>query len=622
MSDYLWLMLELASILIFGIFAQWLAWKIKQPAILPLIIIGLMIGPGSTFLTADGSKFINGDAFFSGDILFSFVSIAVGVILFEGGLTLNLKEVRNQASTVGNILLFGSLVTFAGGGVASHYLLDLSWPMAFLFGGLIVVSGPTVVLPILRNVRPNNKVNTILKWEGILIDPFGALIAVLMYEFIVSSHHGADYPIEVLQEFFTTISSGIVAGGIGAFVLYQAIKRNAIPEYLRNVFTLALVILTFSFSEFIHKEAGLMAATVMGIILANLNMEELKKILLFKEDISLILISVLFILLSSRIEVAQIETLGVASCILFLVVILILRPIGVLLATIKSTLTWREKVFISWIGPKGIVAAAVASLFSLTLIKNPDIVDPQEAELLLPLVFLMIVGTVVIQGSSAKWVANMLGVVRKEPTGIIFVGANELARKIAKRIADHGHEIVMVDTSVTSVKVAQKMGLPAIEANVLSDSIFEDVDLSQMGRLAAVTSNSGLNEAACRWFEKELGEPNVLRLASKEEAENENLPLAKNVLFNAHIDFVALVQYVRKKDAYAEQHFDNQKSFDEWYEKHHQKIIPICILNETKIELFSGYSGSIDKDSTLLFIKKATFESEVKKAANGDKKKA
>lgn len=613
-------MLELASILVFGIFAQWLAWKIKQPAILPLIIIGLLIGPGSTFITSDGSKFINGDAFFSGDVLFSFVSIAVGVILFEGGLTLNLKEVRNQAGTVGNLLLFGSLVTFTGGGVASHYLLDLSWPMAFLFGGLIVVSGPTVVLPILRNVRPNNKVNTILKWEGILIDPFGALIAVLMYEFIVSSHHGSDYPIEVLQEFFTTISSGIVAGGIGAFILYYAIKRNAIPEYLRNVFTLGLVILTFSFSEFIHKEAGLMAATVMGIILANLNMEEIKKILLFKEDISLILISVLFILLSSRIEVAQIETLGAASFFLFLVVILILRPVGVLLATVKSTLTWREKVFISWIGPKGIVAAAVASLFSLTLIKNPDIVDPQEAELLLPLVFSMIVGTVVIQGSSAKWVASMLGVVRKEPTGIIFVGANELARKIAKRIIDHGHDVVMVDTSTTSVKVAQKMGLPAIEANVLSDSIFEDVDLSQMGRLAAVTSNSGLNEAACRWFEKELGEKNTLRLASKEEAENENLPLAKNVLFNAHVDFVALVQYVRKKDAYAEQLFENQNSFDEWYEKQHQKIIPICLLSESKIDLFSGYSGNIEKDSTLLFLKKTTFDSEVKKAENTAKK--
>lgn len=607
-------MLELASILVFGIFAQWLAWKIKQPAILPLIIIGLLIGPGSTFLTSDGSKFVNGDAFFSGDVLFSFVSIAVGVILFEGGLTLNLKEVRNQAGTVGNLLFFGSLVTFTGGGVASHYLLDLSWPMAFLFGGLIVVSGPTVVLPILRNVRPNNKVNTILKWEGILIDPFGALIAVLMYEFIVSSHHGSDYPIEVLQEFFTTISSGIVAGGIGAFILYYAIKRNAIPEYLRNVFTLGLVILTFSFSEFIHKEAGLMAATFMGIVLANLKMEELKKILLFKEDISLILISVLFILLSSRIEVAQIETLGVASFLLFLVVILVLRPLGVLLATINSTLTWREKAFISWIGPKGIVAAAVASLFSLTLIKNPNLVDPQEAELLLPLVFLMIVGTVVIQGSSAKWIASLLGVVRKEPTGIIFVGANELARKIAQRIVEKGHHIILVDTSVTNIKMAHKAGLQAIEANVLSDSIFEEVDLSQMGRLAAVTSNSGLNEAACRWFEKEFGEHHVLRLASKEEAENENLPLAKNVLFNAHIDFVGLVQYIRKKDAYAEEHFENQKSFDEWYSEHQQKIIPICLFNEKTIELFTGFSVKIEKDSTLLFIKKSTFGSEVKKA--------
>jgi NhaP-type Na+/H+ or K+/H+ antiporter len=316
--------------------------------------------------------------------------------------------------------LIGSLVTFIGGGVTAHFIMGLSWKVSFLFGALIIVSGPTVIMPILRNVRPNHSVNTILKWEGILIDPLGALVAVLMYEFILSSgNQGQEYGLEVFQDFFVTISSGIVTGVLGAVFLYYLLRRNALPEYLKNVFTLGLVIFTFSFAELIHKEAGLMATTMMGIILANLKIDELKKILSFKEDISIILISVLFILLSSRIDIDQIEKLGSPSLILFAIVILVIRPLGVILSTLKTTLSWKEIAFISWIGPKGLVAAAVACLFSLDLIKNSSYVSPEEAELLLPLVFLIIVGTVVIQGSSAKYIASFLRISKERWRRII-----------------------------------------------------------------------------------------------------------------------------------------------------------------------------------------------------------
>jgi len=603
-------MLELASILVLGIFAQWLAWKIKQPAILPLILIGLFIGPISTFLTPDGSKLIDGDFIFSGDLLFSFVSISVGVILFEGGLTLNLREIRSLAGTVRNLLIIGALITFFGGGIAAHFIMGLSWKISFLFGALIIVSGPTVILPILRNVRPNSNINTILKWECILIDPFGALVAVLMYEFILSSKHGSEYPLEVFQDFFVTISAGIVAGGLGAFFLYSVIKNNAIPGYLRNVFTLGLVIFTFAFSELIHKEAGLMAATVMGIILANIKFDELKNILSFKEDISTILISVLFILLSSRIDIIQIEKLGSASIILFAVVILLIRPIGVVLSSIGSGLSWREIAFISWIGPKGIVAAAVASLFSLDLIQKTEVVDIKESEILLPLVFLIIVGTVVLQGSSAKLVAGWLGVIRKEPEGIVIVGANELARKIALKLKELNIYTILVDTSLPNVKESKKLGLKAVQANILSDAIFEELDLSKIGKIAALTSNSGLNDMACKWFSKELGEEKVFRLASKEESDNSNVPLPKNVLFKTRDDFVAVVQYLREKDIFEERKFATQQEYDEFEEKHIKHIIPILFQHTDKtVELISGFSGKIDKESTLHFIKKPNNES-------------
>ncbi len=600
-------MLELASILVLGIFAQWLAWKIKQPAILPLIIIGLFIGPFSTYFTGDGSKLIDGDAIFTGDLLFSFVSIAVGVILFEGGMTLNLKEIRSLAGTVRNLLILGSLVTFIGGGVAAHLVLGLSWKMAFLFGALIIVSGPTVVMPILRNVKPNANINTVLKWEGILIDPLGALVAVLMYEFILSSSHNAEYGLEVFQNFFITISAGIVMGGLGAIFLYYLLKNNALPEYLRNIFTLGLVIFTFSFSEMIHKEAGLMAATMMGVILGNLKLEEIKKILTFKEDISLILISVLFILLSSRIDIIQIEKLGARSLVLFAIVILAVRPIGVFLSTIKSNLSLKEKVFISWIGPKGIVAAAVASLFSLDLVKDREHVDPQEAELLLPLVFLIIVGTVVLQGSSAKFFARILGVKREVPTGVLIVGANELARKLAMKLSQYGLYVLLADTSRSNVKEAQKMNLNAIVANVLSDDIFEQIDLTTIGRMLAVTSNSGLNDLACRWFEKELGPEKTLRLASKEELENPNLPIPKDVLFNTRTDFITIIQELRKEDPYGEFEFENNTSYEDFMLHHGNQIIPMFVLkNENELQMISGYSGK-QESGKLIYIKKQNY---------------
>jgi len=604
-------MLELASILVLGIFAQWFAWKVKQPAILPLILIGLIIGPISTFFTEDGHKLIDGDSIFTGDFLFSFVSISVGVILFEGGLTLNIREIRKLAGTVRNLLVIGALVTFVGGGIAAHYIMDISWKISFLFGALIIVSGPTVIMPILRNVKPNTNVNTILKWEGILIDPFGALVAVLMYEFILSSGQGTEYSLEVFQDFFVTISAGIVAGGLGALFLYYLVKNDAIPEYLKNVFTLGLVIFTFAFSEIIHKEAGLMAATVMGIVLANIKFDELKKIMSFKEDISILLISVLFILLSSRIDVIQIEKLGSASIILFFVVILIIRPLGVLLSTIRSELSWKEIAFISWIGPKGIVAAAVASLFSIDLLNKREFVDPKEAEILLPLVFLIIVGTVVLQGSSAKFIASLLGVVRTEPQGILIVGANELARKVGLKIQEQDTYVILVDTSAPNVKEAKKMGLKALQRNILSDNIFEDLDLSKIGKLAAITSNSGLNDQACRWFEKELGEQNVLRLASKEESENHNIPLPKNVLFHTRDDFVSMVQLHRKKDNYEEQTFEDNDELDDFLEKNEKKVIPVMLKTaEKNIHLISGFTGKAEKESTLIFIKRPNFDEE------------
>lgn len=599
-------MIELAGILVLGIFAQWLAWKIKLPAILPLIIIGLLFGPISTFFTPDGKKLIDGDSIFSGELLFSFVSLSVGIILFEGGLTLKLREVKRLATALRNLLTIGVTITFIGSGFAAYYLLGIDIRIAFLFAALIIVTGPTVIGPILRNVKPNTNINTILKWEGILIDPIGALIAVLVFGFVRTVDPGTEYTLTALKNFFITISTGVFIGAISAFFLYFLLRKNRIAFYLRNVVALAIVILAFSLSEMLMHESGLIVVTVMGIILANLKLEELKNVFSFKEDISLILVSVLFILLSSRIDMAQISKLGFEALLLYLVVTMIIRPLSVFASTLGSDLTFKEKIFISWIGPRGIVAAAVASLFSLELLSDPrngDMEYMQDAEMLLPLVFLIIVGTVVIQGSSAKLMAKLLKVEREDPQGILFIGAHEAARYIAKHLQKNKIPVLLADTSSTNLSESRSMGLPVIDGNILKDYAIEDLDLSNIGKLFATTPNTEVNSLACKKFGKDLGEGNVFRLISKREIEITDLDKPKHLLFNGVADYNLLVQTIRKDPPFKEQVVNSTKELEDFIEKEKLNIIPVCVKNSThKVKVISGFDIDISTGDTLLYI--------------------
>lgn len=574
-------MIELASILVLSVLAQWFAWKVKVPAILPLIIIGLALGPGSTFFTPENTKLLDGDQIFSGDLLFAFVSISVGVILFEGGLTLKLKEIRHQAGVVRNLLIYGPIITLLGGGFAAHYLLGLDYRLAFLFGALIIVSGPTVVIPILRNVRPNEQINNVLKWEGILIDPLGALLAVLVYEFIQTADFQQADTLEVLKGFFITVSSGIFVGALAAIFLRWVLQKNRLPSYLHNVVALGLVIFAFTFAELISHEAGLMSTTFMGIILANVRVQEFKKILSFKEDVSIILISVLFILLSSRINVEQIEKLGWDAALLFAVVILVIRPLGVWVSTLGSKFNWKEIVFMSWVGPKGIVAAAVASLFSLQLTsQDGGTINATQAELILPLTFLVIVGTVILQGSTAKPLARLLKVEREEPRGYLIAGANENARFLAKFLREKGINVLLADTSKANVREAKNQGLEVYEGNILGDTVYDDLDLTNIGRLLAMTSSAEVNNLAMKYFEEEFGEENVFRLSSRKEQEVKDIDLPKNVMFLGKVDYLNLAQAIRQSDQMVIGSVSDNEEYDELQKRYKGRIVPLFLLRE------------------------------------------
>ena len=355
-------MLELAGIIILGILAQWVAWKFKIPAILPLILIGLLVGPLATLYTDGGVKLIqpiwNGEkGLFPGKSLFYFVSLAIGIILFEGGLTLKLSEIKTTGSVITKLISIGVIVTFFGAALAAHFIFFLSWPISFLFSALIIVTGPTVISPILRNVPLKKDVSAILKWEGILIDPIGALFAVLVFEFI-SVGAGSEFTITALEEFGKIVLFGFTFGFTFAHALAFAIKKNVIPHYLLNVFTLAMVLAVFVLSDLFAHESGLLSVVVMGMVMGNINLPNIKELLYFKESLSVLLISILFILLAANINIDDLLLVfNWNAVVLFAIVVLLIRPLGVFLSSINSGLQLNEKLFISWVGPRGIVAA-------------------------------------------------------------------------------------------------------------------------------------------------------------------------------------------------------------------------------------------------------------------------
>ncbi|WP_298996206.1 cation:proton antiporter [Flagellimonas sp. S174] len=555
-------MLELAGIIILGIIAQWVAWRLKLPAILPLILIGLLVGPIATLYTEDGSKLIepiwNGTkGLFPGDGLYYFVSLAISIILFEGGLTLKRAEIATVGPVITKLITLGTIVTFFGAGVAAHYFFELSWQISFLFSALIIVTGPTVIAPILRNIPLKKDVSTVLKWEGILIDPIGALVAVLVFEFI-SVGEGQAFTKTALIEFGKILLFGTTFGFTFAHALAFAIKRNFIPHYLLNVVSLSVVLLVFVESDLFAHESGLLAVVVMGMVLGNMNLPNLKELLYFKESLSVLLISILFILLAANINISDMELVyNWNSAMLFAVIVFIIRPLGVFISTQGSNLKFNEKLFIGWVGPRGIVAAGIASLFgSKLLIKG----EP-GAEYITPLVFMIVLGTVLLNATTARFFAKVIGVFLKQSDGILIIGASKVSRLIGNYLKKNGRHVVLIDNNQTNVDKAKKIGLEALVANIYSDTLTDNIELNDVGYLIALTGNTDINTYALDKFEKQFGENGAFRLASTEEINHpENLPA--NGLFSPTYDFIKFTETSEKYPSIQEVDIKDKAHYD------------------------------------------------------------
>lgn len=572
-------MLELAGIIILGILAQWVAWKFKIPAILPLILIGLLVGPiAAAYLSYDGTKWIepiwNGkEGLFPGESLFFFVSLAISVILFEGGLTLRVKEIKNVGPVITKLITVGSLVTFFGAAVAAHFVFFLTWKISFLFSALIIVTGPTVITPILRNIPLKQDVSAVLKWEGILIDPIGALVAVLVFEFI-SVEGGGEFTKTALVEFGKIVLFGTTFGFTFAHGLNFAINKRLIPHYLLNVFALASVLGVFVLSDNFAHESGLLAVVVMGMVLGNSNSPYLKELLYFKESLSVLLISILFILLAANINMEELLLIyNWNTAVLFAIVVFVLRPIGVFLSTHNSSLKLNERLFISWVGPRGIVAAGIASLFGLKLAKE----GVAGAEYITPLVFMIVLGTVLLNATTARLFAKVVGVFLKKSNGILIVGASKASRLIGNYLEENGRHVVLIDSNQSNISKANEMGLEAINTNIYSDSLGDNIELSDVGYLIALTGNSDINKFAINRFGNEFGENGTFRLITKDELNDPNHK-PKQGIFIQTDDFISVTEVARKYPAIHEIDIEGKE--------HYEKLIKLSESDANIIPLF------------------------------------
>ncbi|WP_347908821.1 sodium:proton antiporter [Pseudomonas grandcourensis] len=487
-----------------ALLCQWLAWRLKLPAILFLLLTGILAGPVLHLL--DPQEMF-------GPLLMPLVSLAVALILFEGSLTLHLSEWREIGSVVHRLVTIGALSTWVVIAVATHWLLDFDWMLAILFGSLTLVTGPTVIVPMLRVVRPKASIANILRWEGIAIDPIGALLAVVVYSFIIASSKGNGLE-ESLLTFGGVILCGSLFGVSGGWLLGTLIRRQWLPEYLHNLAALAAVLGIFIASNEVTNESGLLAVTLMGMWLANMKGVDVRHILHFKENLSVLLISGLFILLAARLDLNAMIGLGPLVLILLLVIQFIARPLNVLLSTVGSSLGWRERALLAWIAPRGIVAAAVSAIFAIRLHEAGH----QGALLLVPLTFAVIIGTVVLQSATARPLARLLKVAEPAPSGFLIIGANGPARTLGKALQQLGSRVLLTDSSWENIRSARMEGLPTYFGNPASQHADAHLDLVGLGHLLALSPSGEMNTLALMRFRHELGHQRMFGLASGQES--------------------------------------------------------------------------------------------------------
>lgn len=573
-----------------GVGSQWIAWRFRLPAIVVMSIVGLLVGPVFGLMNPEQDF---------GELFKPIISLAVAVILFEGSLNLDMKEVRGLGRPVFRIVTFGAFISWILGALAAHYVAGLSWAVAFVIGGLFIVTGPTVILPLLRQAKLKPRPAKILKWEGIIVDPIGALLAVFAFEIIEFIMGTNVNPSELLLFFLASLFAVILGWACGKGVGWM-FETGYVPEFLKSPVVFTVVIACFTIADEITHETGLLSVTAMGMTLANMHISSIADMRHFKENISLLLISTIFVMLTASltqetlVEIFNVQIIGFVLLMLFIV-----RPLSIFLSTMGTDLSKSEKLLVGWIAPRGIVALTVASYFASILLESGF----EDASILISLTFALVFTTVVAHGFTIGWLSKKLGLSMEGPPGVLISGGSQFATGMAKTLEDLKVPVLIADSSWERLSRTRAAGIKSYHGEILSEQTEYYLDMTPYEYLIAATELDSYNALVCTTFVPEFGRNNLYQLSlSDREGDNlENLvhTIGGRVLFKEGASWEELNIMVESGYVFRKTNITEQYKYE-------------------------NYLNNIDSEAVILFIKKPSgkiefFSPEVEnRAENGD----
>lgn len=580
----------LAGVPALGIAAQWLAWRLRLPSILLLLAFGValrfVVDPDSLIRDlANIPKDVDAKNPLGPKVIFPFVSLSVAVVLFEGGLTLRLNELKTAGVAVLRLCTLGVVISWVLGGIAACYVVGLPPSIGALIGAILVVTGPTVIAPLLRHIKPTRRVGSIAKWEGIVVDPIGAILAVLVFQFITGE--AAQFAFVL----FRTTAAGCILGLGGGMILVQLLKRFWVPDYLHGVTFLAVTLSAFAISNGIQSESGLVTVTLLGVYLANQKEVSLRHIIEFKEHLTVLLISCLFIVLGSRLDPKALVDVGLGGIAFVAILIGVVRPASVFLSTIRSDVNLAERAFLAFLAPRGIVAAAVTAVFALEIQhlihENESLAHlAQPASKLEALTFMVIVGTVAFYGLLAGPLARWLKLADAKPQGILFAGAEPWIRNIALSVQEEGFQVVLVDTNYRNIAAAKMAGLPAACYSILSERAHEELDFGGIGRLLAATPNDEVNSLAASEFVHQFGRANVYQLppwdAGIGHRDSVSEHLRGRLLFGDGLHHDKLANLMTHGHEVKKTRLSDEFTYDQFCEMYGDSAVVLFLIDEAK----------------------------------------
>lgn len=601
------ILFQIVAIIALGIMSQWLAWRFRLPAIVVMSLAGLIVGPFLGLLNPKESF---------GDIFNPVISLAVAIILFEGSLSLDIREIKDSRKSIFRISTIGSFIAWIAGSFAAHYLAGISLDVAFIIGGIFIVTGPTVIMPLLRQAKLKERPATILKWEGIVVDPFGALVALFALQVVLWSNDSITGH-SLLLFFGASILSAVIGAGAG-FLLGKLLEHGYIPEFLKSPIVLVSVLLVFVLTDTIMHETGLLAVTAMGIIMANMHLTSLKDLLHFKENISVLLISGVFIMLTASLSVDTLmDILSWNMLIFVLVMLFIVRPLSIWLATIGVGLTTQERILIGWIAPRGIVALTVSGFFA-SVLKEEGFPD---ADIITALTLALVFATVLAHGFSISWLAKKLNLRATDEAGVMIVGGSRFSAVFGEALQSFNKPVLVIDRSWGSLNHARQLGLRTEVGDILSENTEYHVDLTPYEMLIAATEDDAYNALICQHFVPELGREHIFQTPRHTgDPGGYNKSIGGKILCDEEYDIHALDRLIEEGYMIRKTQLTDQYTLGDFMGDKEHKTIPLFAVDSENNVVFlaTAKKRSFDVGTTIVSLSSPTrmMEKAMERATN------